>query len=177
MKKLLLFISLLFPLFGLSQSTVTAGIDAVNTSQLGGQSAAFYTNNILTAKVTLSSAQLLAINTTPITIISAGGSGTIIELLGMNAKLTYNSIAYTLAGGDLGLYETNAAGTFIANWNILFDDFLSITTTERRAGLIYGGVVTKLTENTPLVVTVDTGDPISGNSSVDIYVAYRIITL
>src|SRR3990167_1753352 len=62
-------------------------------------------------KVTASSAELLALNATPKTVIAAV-SGSIHIVHSVVLVLNYNSAAYA-NNGVLGLYETNAAGAVL----------------------------------------------------------------
>ena len=51
-----------------------------------------------TAKLTIASADVLTLNTTPITIVAAQGVGTAIEVLSASAKMVYNSSDYATNG-------------------------------------------------------------------------------
>lgn len=55
-------------------------------------------NEVLSAKLTVSSAQMQAINTTPLTIISAPGTGLGILLIDAFAVNTFNTTAFDLVG-------------------------------------------------------------------------------
>lgn len=56
---------------------------------------------IIHARVTLSSAQILALATTPVQIVPAQGAGTIIELIGATVVYNFNTTAYA-GGGNVG---------------------------------------------------------------------------
>lgn len=66
---------------------------------------------ILTASVTLSSAQVLAINVTPITVVPAPASTQVINFVSQTVVIKFNTAAYSAvalttkyaAGGDLGI--------------------------------------------------------------------------
>lgn len=129
--------------------------------------------DLLIAKVTLSSAQILALFTTPITVIAAPGAGKLINLINVTARLNYNSIAYG-AGNDDIAFSLNA-------WTLVtFTGFLSNTTN-------YAGIFSAFANaddisvspiaNQPVTVAALTGNPTLGNSTVDIYATYNIITL
>ena len=58
-----------------------------------------------TATITLTSAQIKALNVTPIQIVAAPGAGNIVSLVNCNAKFTYGgSNAFTSSGGEISLY-------------------------------------------------------------------------
>ena len=65
--------------------------------------------------VTLTTAQVLALATTPIELVAAPGAGNYIEFLGAQFILDYNSIAYTEAGDNLGIKYTDAAGVQVSS--------------------------------------------------------------
>lgn len=54
--------------------------------------------DILVATGELTSAQILALHTTPITLIAAGGANTLIRILDARAFLDFNSVGYSGAG-------------------------------------------------------------------------------
>lgn len=68
-------------------------------------------------KTTISTAQVLALQTTPITIVSAPGAGKFIEFVSASLLLDYNSAAYgAVAGGDdLEIRYTDGSGVVVAN--------------------------------------------------------------
>lgn len=119
-----------------------------------------------TVKRNLSSAEILSLNGTPITIVSAPGSGKAIMVIGTAARINYNSVAY-VAAGVVGLYQ--GAGV-----QYIFPTFLAGTATT----IVQGAIVTPtMVENTALTASITVANPITGNSTVDIYVTYQILTL
>ena len=66
-------------------------------------------------KVTLSSAQILTLFTTPVTLVPAQGVKTVIRVIATTAKLVFGATAYTVpAFSRLETHETNLAGTQIS---------------------------------------------------------------
>ncbi len=59
------------------------------------------------ANGTLTSAQILALNTTPVTLIPAQGAGTVIVVDSFQAELVYGTITYT-SGGIIAPYYGSA---------------------------------------------------------------------
>lgn len=128
-----------------------------------------------TVQVTLSSAQCLALDTTPITLIPAPGAGQAIFIEEYLAFLDFNSVAYT--GGALELHYTNAAGTAI----VAFDaSWFRAAADSHIMGLGDGqgnpAIGTLLTANAPVVIC-DAGTLADGNSPIKIKLRYRIVPL
>ena len=148
-----------------SGSAGTAGQIPVSA---GASSPPVWTDQtIQTVKVTVSSAELLALNSTPKTLIAAGGAGTIIQVISCLVYLDYNSVAYN-TNVDLDFYT----GTF----KMLSTNILSSTTDLYNNYDLDLATATNV-QNQPLTVTADSGNPLSGNSPVYVYLTYRIITL
>ena len=128
-------------------------------------------------KISLTSVQILALNGSPVTIIVAGGAGTATEVNSVFARLNFNSVAYTLAGSDMNIYETDSSGTSYGSFITGLDFFLT-----RSADVIVKANLTAsgnflVLGNKNIVIATDTGNPTNGDSTIDIYAVYRIITL
>jgi len=125
-----------------------------------------------TAKLTISTADVLHLNTTPITIIGAV-SGYAIEVISASMKMVYNSATYA-TNTSLELLTAGAtnsqASTVIKNSASTIRRFADATT-------LASATATQLVENAALNVTVASGDPTAGDSDITVYVTYRIITL
>ena len=124
---------------------------------------------IFTTKVTVSSAEILALNTTPKTLVAAGGAGTVIDVIRLFYFLDYNSVAYA----------TNTDLRIIINGATL----LTISGLLTGSADVYrysNGPTTSTTTNITnqaLTLDVQTGNPTAGDSPLYVYVTYRIITL
>jgi hypothetical protein len=127
-----------------------------------------------TAKLTIASADVLQLNSTPLTIVSAQGAGTLIEVISASASIDFNTTAYTTntalqlsLGGDaiLGQIGTNFLASTVSKTTSSF------TRQSATAGQ------TQSLENSALIVTNSVGDPTAGDSDITVYVTYRIITL
>ena len=126
-----------------------------------------------TAKLTIASADVLTLNTTPIEIVAAPGAGYAIEVISASMKMVYNSATYA-TNTSLELITAGAtnsqASTVIKNSASTIRRFADATT-------LASATATQLVENAALNVTVASGDPTAGDSDITIYVTYRIITL
>jgi hypothetical protein len=121
---------------------------------------------VKTAEVFITSAQVLQLNTTPITIIPAiVGFG--VELLSVSLEVIYNSVAYatntTLIVGADTLYR-QFEGDLL--W-VLSSQIMTLTPS------LGGGIQA----NTDIVVSVDTNNPASGNSDIRVRATYREVAL
>lgn len=130
-------------------------------------------NELNTVKVTISSAELLALNTTPKPLIAAGGAGTIIDVVSIQYFLDYNSAAYTT---NTDLYVSyNAAGANLNAGSLSLSGSLDVYAKVNLDSQTLYNSATRV--NTPLVAYVATGNPSAGNGAVNIYITYRIVTL
>lgn len=123
-------------------------------------------------KVSLTAAQVKALNSVPVLAVAAPGNGFAIEVVSASASLTYGSVAFLNAGLQI---KTDTATTiqasthsaFLPATNSIFQRIISATTS---ANLI------QLVDNKGLYITA-AADSANGDSTVDIYILYRIITL
>ena len=122
---------------------------------------------VQTAKVTLSSAQVLA-SGTQIQLIAAPGSGKVLIPISITENLVYSGTAY--ATHTTWLYKLGTT-TVTSDASIL-----SSTTTgiySLPASQNYNGS----TSNQPLYVVASGGNPAAGNSQIVIYITYYTLTL
>lgn len=119
---------------------------------------------------TITSAQLLALNATPITIVPAPGANQCLIPTGMMLFYDYNSVAYAgiAVGEDLNVKYTNASG--IGVLGVEATGFLDQTSDQWRwAFPIAQGATQPLNSftpvaNAPLVLHMLTGEITTGNS-------------
>lgn len=127
-------------------------------------------------KVAVSSAELLAINATPKTIVAAPGAGYTTIVHRALLVLNYNSAAY-VNNGILGLYETNAAGALLTG-TLTLASFLGQTAdTQKELHPTAASATTGLTrlDNKAVVLTQATGESITGNSPIDVHCWYSTV--
>jgi hypothetical protein len=126
-----------------------------------------------TAKLTIATADVLHLNTTPIEIVAAPGAGYAIEVISASMKMVYVSATYA-TNTSLELITAGAtnsqASTVIKNSVSTIRRFADATT-------LASATATQLVDNAALNVTVASGDPTAGDSDITVYVTYRIITL
>jgi hypothetical protein len=119
----------------------------------------------LYAEISLSSAELLNLYTTPKTIVSAPGSGKIVLPLAYVVNFIYASIAYAT---NTSLRSRNPTGTTVSLFNINAGSS-SITKLD-------GGSITAI-ENEKLEIFVNAGNPTAGDSTMTVGVYYKVHTL
>lgn len=150
-----------------------AFIDLIET--LGG--GANGDGNIRVSNLDLTSSQVLSLNSTPIELVAAPGTGKAIQMVSAIARIaTYGGSPYAtntslilIANGASGTDYQMACGSILARTSICIKNF----------GQQTGGAnnVSQYIENSSILATVLTGNPTAGNSDIKIYSSYRIITL
>ena len=121
---------------------------------------------------TLTSAEILALGTTPITLIAAPGAGKAIWVKNVYSRINYNTTTYSdnilylnINGATDNVGELNAflksTITKFSKFNI-FSDFLPSATS------------TGFLENSALKISSNT-NPTTGNSTIDVLVEYQIL--
>lgn len=131
-------------------------------------------NEVLTNKISLTSAQILALFTTPRQLVAAPGIGKMIEVLSIFGRLNFNSVAYA-TNTNLNFYLGSSVLSLASNINL-------INGTSSRIGkfvftAISGSTNGNMQENAAVMVNVPGSNPTAGNSTLDLYVTYKIVTL
>ena len=128
-------------------------------------------NAIVTVKVSLLSTEILALFTTPKVLVAAQGVNTVLVPIRILINQTYNSVVYAtnttliVAGGTI--FSTNLSSALGFSSNQLATFTLSTNATGSPAS----------STNTALTLTTLGGNPTAGNSIIDVYLTYAIITL
>ena len=160
-----------------AKTTNLQKLDLLNVSEWNG--ATYDTKSIdgskfiLNTKISLSAAQIKTISTIPISVIPAPGAGKVIEIISAFLKFNYGTVTFD-AGTNRSLSldtSTSSAIQYETANNILNRTSSTIKTFDK--GLSKPNV---LVENQPIYV--DGGsDSTVGDSTIDLYINYRIITL
>jgi len=132
--------------------------------------------NVLLATKTVTSVQILDWKNTAVELIAAPGAGKIIDVISLTAKLTYNSVAYTIVGltaleikhGSAVLYSNAAATSIISSGSTKY------WTAERAPA---AALFTNINANTAITAQCTGANPAAGNSTITFSIVYRIITL
>lgn len=132
---------------------------------------------LFSTHVEVGTADVLTLNATPFELVPAPGAGKLILPIAILTTMDYNSVAYatntTLRFG----WDGASAGTAV-----LYGTQASIInqTTDMIAWFLpTSGSVASLTTavDKNFCVSVSTGNPTAGNSDLDLYVVYALITL
>jgi len=126
------------------------------------------------ATKTLTSAEILALGTTPITLVAAPGAGKAIFVKNVYSRINYNTTAYATVGT---MYlKINGASDVVGE---IGQSILSSTVT--RFGKFYidsdffvNNINTVVLENASLRINTS-ANPTAGNSTIDLLVEYQIL--
>ncbi len=123
------------------------------------------------ASLTIASADVLTLNTTPLTIVGAV-AGYAIEVVSASVKIDNPGAPYaTNVGIELicnGATERQAASLSALNASVTSVRRLAIDST-------FSATDTQLIANADLLVQVPTGDPTGGDADITVFVNYRLI--
>jgi hypothetical protein len=128
------------------------------------------------ATANLSSAQILALNTTPVQVLAAPGAGKMIELISVATELIFGTVAYSTNGG-FRFYYGNTSGAR-ANWSQALVDTV-LTQTASSIGITLGCTFANLVEtparllNQAIIFTY-TANPTLGDGTAIFKIAYRV---
>jgi hypothetical protein len=127
-----------------------------------------------TVKISCTSAEILALNTTPKQILATPGAGKLYSISDILVVYTVGTVPYV---GNVNLRVIYTGST-----RPVAENALILTSTVNRTGnmaksAITATAVTQYMTNTALVLTTETGNPITGDGTIDVYVTYKIVTL
>jgi len=122
-------------------------------------------------KVVLTKAQVLALNTTPITLVGAV-SGYAIEVISASVRNQSRFLPYA-TNLNLQLLTDTATKAQFDNAKILLTSVPAFW--KMSAVQATSATDTQLIENKALTATIETGDPTSGGDEVELHVNYRLL--
>lgn len=135
----------------------------------------------LVAVTTLTSAQLLAIHTTPVQVVAAPGAGKMILPLQLMLNYTFVTTAYTDGGGNLTVYPNGAAADYW--WRRASTGFWTLTASQL---VTYGGGTASVGagiipaapySNVSLLINNDTANPTLGDGTLTVVIVYVVCSV
>jgi len=126
----------------------------------------------MTFSRTLTSAEILDLFNTPITIIPAQGANTAVRIIAVTAKLIFGTTAYTIpAFSRLELHEVNLAGSNISNFQATFVSQGADIVEQPSPDLSF----LVLSEDIDIVAAYTVGNPTLGDSEIEVKVLAQVI--
>lgn len=152
----------------------SAGVFSIGAGKVTAAMLAYAPQEYFEASLTIVSASVLTLNATPITIVAAPGVGKYIEVVSATSAMTFVSAAYATnttvqlisAGADVAQLQDTAILLSTVTKNTKFKDVTSATAGQ-----------TQIIDNAALQVKVATGNPITGDSILEVKIIYRIVTI
>ena len=169
---------------GASGTTEKEAVDLTSTQTITGAKT-FSTQPVFSgdggiqyAEVTISSAQVLALFGTPITLVASPGAGKVLVPLRCAIVLDFVEAAYAgiAAGEDLAIRYTNAAGVICLT--VEATGFLDQASDQIRLGAIDAAAAAAIVPvaASPLVLHMTTGDVITGDSPLRVKLWYSVFS-
>jgi hypothetical protein len=123
------------------------------------------------ASLTIASADVLTLNSTPITIVGAV-AGYAIEVISASVNVDFNTTPYA-TNTTILLITNGATDSQFRGGGLLNSSVSNIRIFE--SNVVSTSTTTQIIENAALTVKVNTGDPTAGDSDITVYVKYRLI--
>lgn len=140
-------------------------LELINSSGAGGNSKIYQT------KVTLTAAQIKALNSTPVTLVPAPGAGKVVSIVEINGYLNYGTTQYT-GNNNVELRYTDGSGAKVTG-DLAYAWLLGAASAAVKA---VAAAVTPVV-NAAVVAAVPSANPTAGDSTVTLEIFYRIVTL
>lgn len=154
---------------------IAGEVKAVDSQGVWVEFCADQPEDVDTAVITITSAQLLALNGTPQTLVAAPGAGIALVPISARLFLDYGGTAYDgiATGEDLAIRYTDGSGNIAMT--IEATGFLDASADAHRIA-INSGLFTP-TANAALVLHMTTGNIATGNSPLKLQLRYRRVPL
>ena len=159
-----------------AKTTELQKLDLLNVSEWNG--ATYDTKSIagsgfiLQKKVSLTAAQIKTGNSVPITLITAPGAGFAIEVISALYNFQYGTVAFDSGGSQFELKTDTASQKQMLSTAVL-NGTASIFAKFDSSNV----AATQIVDNKALTFALSGADATVGDSTIDLYINYRIITL
>lgn len=121
------------------------------------------------ASLTIASADVLTLNSTPLTIVGAV-AGYAIEVISASRKVDFNTTPYAT---NIDLQLITSGATSVQAQARINSSVSNIICMDKSTPAL--ATSTQLIANADLLVKVDSGNPTAGDSDITVYVHYRLI--
>ena len=150
----------------------SAGVATLTDGIVTPAKLSFSLESYLYTSLSLTSAQILALNTTPQTIIAAPGSGKWIEVISATTDMNFDTAAYA-TNTTLQLINDGATIAQLQDTSCLIATVDKVTKFQDVTPATAGQ--TQIIKNTAVQLKVATGDPTAGSGTLTVHVIYRIV--
>ena len=157
------------PAGNIAATTVQAALNELDTEKAA---ITYVDASIKTVTTTITSAEILALFTTPKELVPAPAVGSYVVVDKIVASLVYVSAAYA-TNTTLVFSYTNGSGTKVTA--DVTDVLTATANIVKQVGWIEAA--TTLTTAAPVVASVATGNPTAGNSDIKVTVTYRVLAI
>ena len=123
------------------------------------------------AEVDITTAEVLLLNSVPITIVPTPGAGRVLEFVSAMITMDYAGTAYA-TNGDLVFTYTDESGTEVSD-TVTFEELLELTADTVKSVQALSLNFTAAA-NAPLVISASDGVPATGTSPIKVQMAYRV---
>lgn len=128
-------------------------------------------SGVQSTSLTIASADVLQLNSTPLTIVAAQGAGTYIEPISAFVLVDFNSAPYA-TNTTIELIFSGASDDIMVS-SISASLTKAVAFTKQGSGTAGN---TQMIANTDLQVSVNSGNPTTGDSDIEVFVLYRVIS-
>jgi hypothetical protein len=150
--------------------------DFVNSAKVAANeiaSADLAVSTVQYAEVEISSSEILALFTTPKTLVAAPGAGKVLEFISLLLAYDYGTVAYTIGTAtNLQVKYTDASGAAVSTTQAV-TGFIDQVTDQLRALDKLEASVTPV-DNAALVLTLAAANVTAGDGVIHAKVAYRV---
>jgi len=153
------------------KGTFTVLASSATTVTLGSS------DGLVVSRVTVTSAEVLLLATTPKELVAAPGAGKILLFEGCHIQLDYNSVAYTESADNLVVAYTNAAGVVVSQI-IEMTGFITLTADSSTRGFAAINPIVANTGNENQALVLDNNNANfggAGDSPLIIDTFYKVI--
>lgn len=152
-------------------------VDAVDLTANANPAVTVKTSDALSAEVTVTSAELLALRATPKTLVAAPGAGRMLQFITAELILDYNSVGYTESADNMAVKYTDGSGVKVS------EDIEATGFIDQTADTVTNAVFRKDTivaasgaANKALVLhNIGDGEYAAGNSPMRVKITYRVL--